>query len=614
MAMFLLCGALGKAVLRFNLKNEQAPPEQLLIELLLGYGLWLYVFFAMGLLGLFNRWAFLVWAVASAILLRSSIVSFINESLTLVRQGMRRVSGLGPGQTEKILLSTALALTLIIAVIHLFTCHTPGIVRDDLSYHLYLPKAYLNMGRMAPPPFDQAQSYYPQILNLIYVPLMAFGGELAAKMMNFFWAIVLALLAACLAARVSGSARSGLAAGLALFGSPVLLQHSSIASTDIAAAGFCLGGFLAFLLYREEKTPLWITAALAALALNKYTVWSYWAALIVCFIAVERKNISTIGRGLAMFGLSAAFALGPFCLYLWVIRGNPLYPMPAFGLPFIELEWADRLGTSMRRDSATLGSYFWSRFFSGRVLETGPYVAFIPAALLLNGFWRNNRLLLSAWIALGFIPRCFATGEHHLIARYNLSMHAAAAALALAAWWLARETYPKARGLLNILFAAGIIFPNLAASGLNALPALKSNFKSSGDAQFLERYYPSEGWEMVQFVNRLPPESRVAALDHHFMPYHYRDLGGFIRQAPYRMLLLNDPKEIEKTLRREKITHVLFVTSQWRLLKSASGYLWEGAYSHGFVQCRWWEHSQNLGFLEAIFKSKGGILFKLKRT
>ncbi|MBI4667673.1 MAG: glycosyltransferase family 39 protein [Elusimicrobia bacterium] len=336
-AFFCTSGAVGNILLRRLDQTDLTPLERLLFKIFLGFGLGLYVIWAIGLVGLFGHWTLIGLWIIAILSLRLHILEFLSGLRSAWFDFKKRLSDDSETRRHKTYLKILAAMGAVMLVEQLMAVHSPPIFRDDLSYQLYIPKAYLEMGKVQPTPFCQAQSFCPHMINMSYVPLMALGGELTAKIANFIWGIILALLGVCLTLRSGAPISAGLVAGIALYSTPILLQTSATALSDLPAACFTLGGLLAFTAYAQNRRGhyLWLSAAFGGFALNKYTSWSYPVVTALMFLWLEKKSLRGFLRTCLIFGALPLVIMAPFCLYLWILKGNPFYPLPVgFGLPF----------------------------------------------------------------------------------------------------------------------------------------------------------------------------------------------------------------------------------------------------------------------------------------
>jgi hypothetical protein len=117
---------------------------------------------------------------------------------------------------------------------------------------------------------------------------------------------------------------------------------------------------------------------------------------------------------------------------------------------------------------------------------------------------------------------------------------------------------------------------------------------------------------MARQINSLPEGSRTAVLDHHFMPYRYKDAARHLVPAGYDFLRLEDPVQVLRALKDLGATHLLVVTSQWIPRSSPPGFVLRGVYSGAYLECRWWARQARLDFLTPVFNSKGAVLFRIE--
>jgi hypothetical protein len=204
----------------------------------------------------------------------------------------------------------------------------PPLKWDALVYHLVLPQAYLDLGRLAYLPWI-IKSGHPQNIELLYAWAMTIGGAPAAAVLG--WLAGVTALAGLLgylhqhfglrpawvgtAAVVSGySVASALAWayvdwwGLFLgLGALVTLGRWRMSGRwgELALAGTFAGMALA------TKYPAGVLGA-AALAALGWHIWKRRAALL--------PSVST-------FGLSALVFPLPWIVKNWVTTGNPFYPL-----------------------------------------------------------------------------------------------------------------------------------------------------------------------------------------------------------------------------------------------------------------------------------------------
>ncbi|MBI4370173.1 MAG: hypothetical protein HY547_08095 [Elusimicrobia bacterium] len=621
--LFLTCGGLGRLMSPLRTTGH-FPVSFIFFEILLGYAFFSYLIWFLGLLGLCGRLPVLIFSSFIILITAKSAIKFFFDVKSVLDEFHNEAIAGQPDATIITPKNFFIAASCLL-FIQLIAAHAPSVFRDDLSYHLYLPKAYLEMGAIEPPPYPQMQSFYHQIFNMPLIPLMAAGGELAAKMINPAWSIIIAALAAFLARSWAPSGLNRrhqitLACFLAVWMLPMLQSASSSATTDLAAASFSMGGLLALFMAKniasnESSLGLaFMGLALSALALNKYTSLAFAVANVALFLWFHRGRRAQMFQGLIFFTVVSLGAMAPLAAYLWEHTGNPLYPMSIGGIftsnPIEETFQASaRLGAS----PAKFLAYLWNHILGGRFLEMSLCGVLVLGGMILPGALSKPIRLGLLWIGLGLGAAFFFLGESGLIARYVLPAYAALSVIAIIIFdgWSRRSSDRVGKKLFLIIFWLGIISPGLFSSALNFFPQLQLNLGLATQYSYLEKYYPSEGWVMVNAVNALPPSRRTAVLDHHFTPYHYRALGGDLWPVPYENLIETNPEKIKKILAEHSITHVLMVSSQWQAQKTPSGVSFRAPFFGPRLQCRWWEKGI-LPFLKPALQTSGAVLFEIK--
>ena len=112
---------------------------------------------------------------------------------------------------------------------------------------------------------------------------------------------------------------------------------------------------------------------------------------------------------------------------------------------------------------------------------------------------------------------------------------------------------------MQLLLVVSLIVPCLIKSTLRASGGVQFNLGMADKENYLEHFYPSEGYSMVKVVNQLPTGAKIAVLDHHFIPYYYKDLGAFTWPIPAEIMALKSQKKIKEALRANGVTHVLLI-------------------------------------------------------
>lgn len=237
----------------------------------------------------------------------------------------------GPLRTH---LPTFLLATLLL-LIYSHALFIPPFARDDMIYHLQVPKLMAMTGRLAFDPFN-ANSNFPLLFEMPFAALDVLRTPLSPFVINVGFALLLVLVFhAALAARTSLTAGQRMAASVAFAATPVLFD---LLHTGYAEIFFALLILLAALYYLDHldigARGAWVKAC-ACLGLAcavKYPGVIFAGVFIASefFRARDRKRLY---RGAALCAASAS----PWYLKSWILTGNPVFPLAnsIFASPYI---------------------------------------------------------------------------------------------------------------------------------------------------------------------------------------------------------------------------------------------------------------------------------------
>lgn len=207
---------------------------------------------------------------------------------------------------------------------------TPAVGNDSLSYHLAVPRRYLENGGFTDIPGNIFASY-PLLTEMLYAAALAVHGEVLAKALHFLYFLLVLASAAALAARHLPRFRLTPVALLLFASVPTAFLNAHLAYNDMAMTAYTLLGFAAYLNWRSTALRgwLWICGALAGMAMSvKY------AGLFLPFVGVLGIFWAYRGQGsaqaalkdAAVFLVTAALLGCPFYVKNALLTGNPLYP------------------------------------------------------------------------------------------------------------------------------------------------------------------------------------------------------------------------------------------------------------------------------------------------
>lgn len=229
------------------------------------------------------------------------------------------------------------ALTYLCIIVFVFIISTvPPVSRDAQTHHLALPKIWLSEGILSVVP-EMEFSYYPQLIDLLYILPVAMDYDIAAKYIHFSFALGTALLIFLFIRRFLGSFW-GLMGGVMFLTIPVILKLSVTVYVDLGLLFFFTASLFSILIWLEKPERLrWLIVAgiCSGLALST----KYNAMLSVTILALifgyfyfklyrDKKNTQTqFLKYLSLFSILAILVFSPWAIRNIQQTGNPVYPL-----------------------------------------------------------------------------------------------------------------------------------------------------------------------------------------------------------------------------------------------------------------------------------------------
>ncbi|MBI1911680.1 MAG: phospholipid carrier-dependent glycosyltransferase [Deltaproteobacteria bacterium] len=261
--------------------------------------------------------------VAAAVIASLFLFSYLKKNLSEDRTGKTRFTS-----TEKFLLVSIGILLLSVLPLAL----TPPSVRDELIQHLAIPKLYLAKAKIFEIPM-MGFSYLPQNIDLLYLVPMAFGDDIAPRLIHFGFAI---LTGSLIYFYLSGklNRQYGLLGMLIYLSTPLAVNLSRVAYADHGAAFYSTLSLIAILKWKDSGFPAkWLifSAVSMGFALGaKFNNLLSFALLnaFVSYIYLKKmgKPVKALKFGVIYFVITAA-VLSPWLIRNYIWTGSPLYPI-----------------------------------------------------------------------------------------------------------------------------------------------------------------------------------------------------------------------------------------------------------------------------------------------
>lgn len=485
----------------------------------------------------------------------------------------------------------------IYALVVLLLSSVPVFSRDAIIHHLAIPKLYLEHGGMVELP-QYFFSYYPQLLELIYILPVWAGLDFTAKYIHFLFGILTAWLIFWYIRRTIGVVW-GLMGALLFVTIPLILKLSVTVYVDLGLVFFSTGALLASVLWLEDRRRKWliIAAISCGLALSvKYNGLLTFLILLLCLPLFYLRSLPPEERGrqqmaamkhAALFAFIALLVFSPWMIRNLVWTGNPLYPL--FKSTFsVASKDAGKSESSEEVKPRRSLSHFWYRrhlyqestletigipiriFFQGEDDNPALFDGRLDFALLLFPFLLLlgrrpremqivNRLMLvfsCLYILLVYLTtdmrvRYVGPAIPPLVILAVFGLHALWSKLS----GLARPRWETP--VVAVLFIAALT-PNLFYlvdlwKRIDPFAYLSGRVSR---VEFLSEKVPS--FAPTHYINlHLPEESRVLAVYLRQRPYYFEREVGFDYQPFLAVLATEDTAAIQRYLANEQITHLL---------------------------------------------------------
>lgn len=308
---------------------------------------------------------------------------------------------------------------------------SPEIGGDALCYQLNLPKVFLAQGSLEPNPYDY-NSYFPLLVNNLYLIGLATGGVFAAKLFHFYCGFLLWFaIKRFMILKTKSEALSAFVA-LGVWLTPTFYN---LLSTTYIDGGLSFFTFLAVITLFENffLAGLFLGFALSTKYLALFSTVGILGVLLVHWCEEKSEGV----RRHLLWLTGCLMGSGYWILRNWTATGNPFFPY--FGNLF--KSQIDRPPTNHALFGMGSGvfdfiSIFWNMFFSPDAFGSHAtrigilYFLWYPFVVLGLLFVHRARpyaiytfLFLSLWFFLGQNDRWLASALPVMAVTAGLGMH-----------------------------------------------------------------------------------------------------------------------------------------------------------------------------------------------
>ena len=313
----LLIGTAGGIGKRFVPSEKLHPMAQLSVQAAFGLGILSLIVMLFGFAGGFHPLVFALLLLILILILRKDILAWYKlwRGLPVFwRESSRfwKVSGL--------FVMAILGLSLITAL-------APPLKYDALMYHLTMPLAYLESGRLDYLPW-LVMTGMPQTTEMLYTFVMSLGGVQGATVLGWgFTVITLFGLLGYVRTRLDNP--SAWVAVISLLAGYTFAVSMAWGYVDWLGLYFGLAALICLDEWRREGSRglIILAGAFAGFAFStKYTAGVFSIALFGAFCWHCLKRKAPFFQNLVYLAGAALLVAMPWLIRNWVNTGNPLYP------------------------------------------------------------------------------------------------------------------------------------------------------------------------------------------------------------------------------------------------------------------------------------------------
>ncbi len=427
--ILVLGTVISKKFVNFSFKDLPISwLENVILSVAVGFGLFSFLILSLSLLGFLYKELVLFILILFSIIFHKDIILFLKEALVEIKNLpllFRNASNTG-------FIFALISIILISFLINFIGTIAPEIQYDALSYHLILPRIYIENHRIVEVPYIH-QPYFAST-GMLYALGLILSGQITAKLFSLCFGILITVAIASFGKRFF-SLEVGIIAAVLFYVSPLVAWLSTTTYIDLAVVFFSFTALYALTLWwrTNRKGLLLLCGLISGLALSvKLNSALFLTPMGLSVIAsnchLSGKNVSKNLSNLAIFGLSILIVAIPWHLIIYFLKGDSVFSLYAAILKSIFWSQGDT-GTNFKDFGMGYGlkDFFWlpwnltyhsSAFMEGvpdgfiglTLLITLPFIFFIK--LKSSGI-----VTILVLICLGFIGIWFRIG-HYL--RYML--------------------------------------------------------------------------------------------------------------------------------------------------------------------------------------------------
>lgn len=333
-------------------------------------GIYSYLIFILGILGLLNRDYVLF---STIVFIGLTTVYFKKNKKDIPKVNLRKKS-----------IRPFLILFFAMAAINFVGALGPELSFDALWYHLTIPKIFIQESKIFYIPGGLFYySLMPKLGEMLFIPGLMFGNEIIAKLIQWIFGILTSLAVYKLSREFFNDKISALAS-LIFYSSLVVSWESTIAYVDLVRAFFEVLAFWGFVLFLKTKEKKWLVESSIMLGLAISTKINSIATIIIfiSLIALSdrtlKTNLKQTMSNILIYCTLPILVAFPWFFFSYLQSSNPVFPF--FSQHFKDLETGILSATLL--NPINIVQSFYDLFLKSADPITPIYLAFIPILIL----------------------------------------------------------------------------------------------------------------------------------------------------------------------------------------------------------------------------------------
>jgi 4-amino-4-deoxy-L-arabinose transferase-like glycosyltransferase len=421
--ILVLGTVISKKFVNFSFKDLPISwLENVILSVAVGFGIFSFLILSLSLLGFLYKELVLFILILFSIIFHKDIILFLKEALVEIKNLpllFRNASNTG-------FIFALISIILISFLINFIGTIAPEIQYDALSYHLILPRIYIENHRIVEVPYIH-QAYFAST-GMLYVLGLILSGQITAKLFSLCFGILITVAIASFGKRFF-SLEVGIIAAVLFYVSPLVAWLSTTTYIDLAVVFFSFTALYALTLWwkTNRKGLLLLCGLISGLALSvklnsALLLTPMGLSVIAINCHLSGKNVFKNLSNLAIFGLSILIVAAPWYLIIYFQKGDSVFSL--YNAIFKSIFSQGDPGTNFKDFGIGYGlkNFFWLpwnlTYRSSAYMEGVPD-GFIGLTLLImlpfiffTSLKSSGIVTVLVLICLGFIGIWFRIGQY----------------------------------------------------------------------------------------------------------------------------------------------------------------------------------------------------------